>query len=384
MHLLDTSGCRDATYVHVITPQGIRVGDKTVVAWMGDSEDTYAAEFDHPTGQWSAPVFVRSNPLPDGDFHGSPSIAEDDDGYLHIFSGCHHTGCKHSQSVVPGSVSGGFTAMPDPFMYVTYPSVRNLNGKLTVLCRNNSGHWGYKQSLNNGETWGPWRVILQANSSAWYYATWQVDATGDWHLAWIWWAKANNYNHAQPHWEWRYNLYYLRLSADLTSAYNAAGESLPLPFPWLHSKALVVGTSPGERTNIPVLHLDGTTPHLLYPRGNPGGEWRIYHARLDGSEWVHNQITTDNDGFSGRSLTKQNGKLVMMTCRNGPLVKGGDLERWESLDDGATWDCVRTVMCGSWGGVTPIVGCDRWSYLLSEVVPAGQYTGRVYAMEDAD
>jgi hypothetical protein len=75
---------------------------------------------------------------------------------------------------------------------------------------------------------------------------------------------------------------------------------------------------------------------------------------------------------------------VAMLARGGDPGKGGNIERWESSDNGATWLCVRTVMAGNWGGVTPILGCDRWSYLLSEAVPAGQYTGRVYAMEDAD
>jgi hypothetical protein len=384
MHQLDNLGCRDGTYSGVITHQGVRVADRTVVAWMGNSEDTYAAEYDHCVGAWSGPVFVRTNPLPDGDFHGAPSIVADDDGYIHIFSACHHTGLKHTKSSAPGTLLGGMTARPDPFLYVTYPSSRNINGKLTVFCRNNSGHWGYKQSADNGVTWGPWKVILQANSGAWYYTTWQVDEAGDWHLAWCWWSKLNNYDHAPPHWEWRYNLYYLRLTADLTHAYNAAGASLPLPFPWLHSQALVVGTSPGERTNMPSMCLDGTTPHLLYTRGNPGGEWRIYHARLDGSTWIHTQITTNDDGFSSRSLVKKNGVLVAMLARGGDPGKGGNIERWESSDNGATWLCVRTVMSGNWGGVTPILGCDRWSYLFSEAVPAGQYTGRVYAVEDAD
>jgi len=73
---------------------------------------TYAATYDHATGQMGEKVLMAYAP-PVNDVHNAPGIVRDSEGYLHVITGAHGANFYYLRSKKPDDAYGGWTE-PQP------------------------------------------------------------------------------------------------------------------------------------------------------------------------------------------------------------------------------------------------------------------------------
>jgi len=140
-----------------------RRAGKTFISWGGRFEDNYAQEYDHRTGQWSAPVKVADG---GDDTHNYPTIVQAGDGHLLVFRGMHNRELWVARSPEPHSIAGTWTDTQIPEgLGATYPMVvKAANGDIFVFVRETAGDLDpayptdfrpmkYVRSTDGGRTW---------------------------------------------------------------------------------------------------------------------------------------------------------------------------------------------------------------------------------------
>lgn len=110
--------------------------DVTYIAYRGPDADPYATRFDHGAGRFDEPVRIGTNPLPNEDNHGPPSICIDDDGYVIAFYGSHGGRHRIARTSEPYDVSSWTDlGTVDDAPPGTYPSPVVYENDVYVLYR---------------------------------------------------------------------------------------------------------------------------------------------------------------------------------------------------------------------------------------------------------
>lgn len=110
--------------------------DSTYVTYRGLDADPYATRFDHETHTFEDPIRIGTNPLPNEDNHGPPSICVDDDDHLLAFYGSHGHHHQVARTSDPADVSSWEELGPiDDVPSGTYPSPFSHDGDVYVFYR---------------------------------------------------------------------------------------------------------------------------------------------------------------------------------------------------------------------------------------------------------
>ncbi|MEM6526462.1 MAG: BNR-4 repeat-containing protein [Bacteroidota bacterium] len=300
----------DVTYPH---PNSHYHNGVTYIAYMGASgngNDPSVASYNHTTGEWKGPVRIGSNPLPNDDYHGKPSIVVDDQGYIHVTFGGHggtiglagsnqYGGysdgeLKHLRSNLPEDIGTGTSdwtrqnpapgggSTGDISVYATYPQfIKVSNGDIYFFCRHGNHHsdWTYQKSTDDGVTWGGEVPILAHTWTETWYAWFTVN--GD---------SINcvyNY-HPGGSGNDRQDIYYMYLDTSTDTWYNVEGSDLsskiPMNLKQSKKKTKVKNTNPDNYEVSSIVCRSDTSgiPHIAFQYYND----QAYHMMWDGSDWT--------------------------------------------------------------------------------------------------
>lgn len=308
--------------------------------------------FDHATGEVPRPTILFDKGT--GDAHDNPVMAIDDAGYIWVFASAHGTSrpAYIYKSDAPYSIDG-FTEVlkanysyPEPwyiakrgflFLHTRYKNGRGLNWRT----RADGGTWSEPQLLahiDEGHYQVSWPHGEKVGTAFNYHPTaFQGDAE----------KKGLN---------WRTNLYYVETDNMGKTWRSAAGAEVTIPITEAKNAALVHDfEADGLLVYICDINYDADGhPIILFVtsrswKPGPGDrEWRV--ARWAGKEWeFHIVCPADHNYDMGSLYIEKDVWRVLATSAPGPqaFCTGGEVQLWESRDEGKTWSLTRDVTTDS-------------------------------------
>lgn len=343
--------------------------DTTFVTYQGTDLNPYATAYDHSSGSWEPNTQAGSKPLVD-DNHGVPAICVDDDGYLHIFYGCHNDPIQYSRSTNPHDPTD-WTEMSALYDEATYTKPVVVDGTIYLFYR-----WGDTQShrpervitsSDNGDTWNSPADVIDFPDRSLYTGDVWPDGT-DIHIVW---------GHApNPQLE-RYDVYHAIYDTtdDTVKTMDGTNHGSTLTRSEADNYALVYDSG-DVVTIVPRVRIDSNGhPHIIWNRNtgsSTSGKWTYEYCRWDGSGWTTPQaITTSTDNSDGPAMVLKSANDIrahLSTDADGDGLL--DIEEWQF--DGSSWSKVETILSGSDYGKdldtpsTPMPYTDEIDLLFSE------------------
>lgn len=384
-----------------IRPQAVYRNAKTWLAYQGADWHPYVSMFDHATHAWSAPVQCGTNPLI-SDSHGSPALLVDAGGYLHVFYGCHVSPMKYAKSAAPYDVSAWVT-QSDPVANATYPNVFQLSDGMILLFYRAGGHtddWVQRTSTNGGQTWSAPQPIIDGESPlrAWYAEFAQY---GDAIHCGIVYKDGTNLRGARgPEYTHRYNLSYMRRESSGVWT-NAARSTVTIPVNVASVNGSLNVIEPisvaRPHTNLPAIAVTSAgVPGMLFIEGSDKTH-AIKCAVHTQAGWVTTTVCPDIDHlFDGYAL-----RWVEATTWDAYIVRGGtrgrhgdydtllrdrggNVERWRSVDNGARWSKLGDICAGRYNYPTVVInGHPECRLVVAEWVELDVWTAKVYSVDDS-
>ncbi|MCA9086648.1 MAG: BNR-4 repeat-containing protein [Planctomycetaceae bacterium] len=307
--------------------------------------------FDHATGTVPQPTILLDKKTDDA--HDNPVISVDDDGHIWIFSTSHgrsrpsyiHRSVRpfdidqfelidatraDGDQQVPMTNFSYLQAWHSPqhgfqvfFTRYNFPAAR-------TICFMNS---------TDGRRWSEWQRIAAIDEG--HY---QVTGIGTSKLG-----SMFNYHPKGKGLNWRTNLYYVETSDNGRSWTTVDGQSLTLPITNVAGESLVHDyAAEGRNVYLKDLRFDSQDrPLLLYitsggyesgPKNDPR-TWTL--SRWTGTSWTTSTITTSDNNYDMGELWLQSEDDWRVIGPTGvgpqPYNPGGEVEMWQSRDQGATW-----------------------------------------------
>jgi hypothetical protein len=289
-------------------PSSYYFNGRTYVVYHGQSParsktgDPYILYYDHMTRKWSETYKVGTNLLVD-DFHGAPCLWIDVEGYIHVLYGSHGslTPLRHAKSIVPESISLGFSLQPSlgSAYNLTYPRVcyDSLADVVHPIYRwydgNNIFEWRYVNSTDNGFTWSQQTTIIATDDGTGSYPYMQGASGLDpfskdrIHLGWSIFNESEGFDeHINP----SEDIFYGYLNLTDMHMYNVEGMNLGAS---IDSEREMVDYTKiwdsGDRgTCGAIVHVDSNhTPYLMWTTENTtaSGYGTHYYTSWNGTSW---------------------------------------------------------------------------------------------------
>jgi len=279
-------------------PQAIYApdADKTFIVFRGDNSDPYATVYDHQLRTFGREIHIGTNPLPNTDNHGTPSLAIDADGYLYVFYGAHGDYFQFAKSANPYDIGAWTDLGPlDTVPAGTYPFPQFYNGDLYAMYRAGpSDHDGIYpdhpygtiiRSTDGGQTWTDLGPIVDTTgvpetTSDFYPGDLTPTADGL-HLSWT---IARGSGHDGP----RQHAYHAIYDPDADDVQGLDGTSFGSTLTWSEMDGSVIDASDGEMKAVKHV-INGDEVHLSHTYDNAGiCEQR--HTWWDGAAWQTEQV----------------------------------------------------------------------------------------------
>lgn len=340
-----------ATYPQQQAPIAIysKEAHKTFFCYGGSLKDKpellhMVSYFDHKTGQVPAPTILLNKQTDDA--HDNPTISLDDRGYVWIFSSSHGTSRPSfiHRSRRPYSVESFVRVLETNFSY-TQPWHLPGQGFLFLHTRyqplpKGSGRALYSMSSLDGASWSKPRQLAFAGQGH-YQVSWpnaRRKRVG----------TAFNYHPDPGGLNQRTNLYFMETTNTGLSWQTARGETLLLPVEHEESPALVRNYhSDGLLVYLKDIRYDEQDRPVIvyltskgYEPGPKHGPRVLRVAHWMGSEWQFSEIGETDHNYDHGSLYLE-GPVWRFIGPTGPGPQpwstGGEVENWESRDEGRTW-----------------------------------------------
>lgn len=304
-----------------------------------------ASWYDHTKHRVPKPTVVHVSPGVD-DPHDNPSISIDPDGYIWVFVSGRSTrraGYIY-RSREPYTTDRFELVREDEF---TYPQPWwTEDGVLHLFTRYSNGRELYLERSPDGQQW---EEPLKVAGIGGHYqvSSWNNGVLGTFFN-----------RHPGGNVDQRTDLYYIQSRDGGESWTTADGTEVQLPIDEEDHPARVRNLSTDGRLQYTVdLNQDRDGhPILLYVTSDsheagPGSEPRLWElSRWTGSEWVHSVVARSDHNYDLGSLFVLEDRWVIVgPTGTGPQAwgTGGELERWESRDQGATWEKTRQITVNS-------------------------------------
>lgn len=346
-----------ATYTAKHTPLSIYVpeAEKTYFVYGGTTGpyDRYLlcmiGSYDHRTGTVSRPTVVYDKQAVD-DPHDNPSLAVDGEGYLWVFvsgRGRGRPGFKF-KSREPYSIDA-FDQIAEEEM--TYPQPHYIPGKgfLHLFTKYTGVRELYFETSRDGLHWtegkklagmrepgdpqgGHYQVSGQAGEKVGFFFNWHPNGDVD----------------------RRSNVYYMQ-SVDFGTTWTTVeGHQLKLPLtqPFQTPALVQAYYTQGKNVYLKDMAFDEqgnpmalyliSSGHLPGPHGDR--QWTV--LRWNGMAWESHAVAgSDHNYDTGCLLVKEGKWIVVAPTKNlpQPWGGGGEIEMWESSDQGKTWNVLRQL-----------------------------------------
>ncbi|MDD2381160.1 MAG: BNR-4 repeat-containing protein [Mariniphaga sp.] len=323
--------------------------NKTFFVYGGTTQDTaryllcMIGIYDHNTGKVSKPTIVYDKKGVN-DPHDNPSIMIGDDGHLWVFvsgRGRGRSGFKF-RSKKPYDIEA-FEMISEK--EITYPQPWNTsNGYLHLFTKYTGVRQLFFESSTDGFTWTEDKLLAaiaenQGERSGHYQtsACFEDEKVGTFFN-----------RHPDGNVDKRTDLYYME-TGDLGETWTSAnGEILQIPLLEPENPALITNyQTSGKNVYMKDMAFDPAgNPVCLYLRSNghePGPDNAPYEwclTRWDGLKWVTTVVTESDHNYDMGSLfiSEKNWRIVA------PLMEkpqkwgaGGEIEIWQSTNQGKTW-----------------------------------------------
>lgn len=305
-----------------------------------------ASYYDHANHRVPRPTIVHDKQGVD-DPHDNPSIAIDGEGYIWVFvsgRGQSRPGFKY-RSMEPYSV-GKFEQVAEEEL--TYPQPWWIEGKgfIHLFTKYTNGRELYFETSPDGYEWSEDQKLAGIGGH------YQVSST--------WNGKIGTFfnRHPDGNVDRRTDLYFIQTTDFGESWTTADGQPLSLPLDAEANQARIIEYSARDRLQYTIdLNWDQNgNPILLYltsggHQPGPVNEPRFLEiAHWTGTEWENYVVARSGHNYDYGSLyIFEDRWLIIAPTGNGPQPwgTGGELEMWESRNDGKTWGKTRQITVNS-------------------------------------
>jgi len=302
--------------------------------------------YDHKTGKVPKPTLVMEKETGgDGhDAHHNPTISVDGSGYVWVFAPSHGgSDAFIYRSREPYSIDAFDLVTQKTFSYPE-PWYHEGFGHMFLFTKYTGGRELFFCTSPDGVTWGEDQKI--AGFGGHYQVGWARGAKR---------GTAFNWHPPQGGLNARTNLYYVESSDYGKTWTNAAGKALKTPLDSVINDAMVreyqkegllvyVQDMVFDLKGRPVLLYTVSKGYESGPKNGPR-TWTIAH--WTGGEWAFRNVTeSDHNYDTGAVYIEDDGTWrVIGPISPGaqPYGTGGDIEVWESRDEGKTWTRARKL-----------------------------------------
>lgn len=331
--------------------------DKTFFVYGGTSgpEERYllimASWYDHANQRVPRPTIVHDKGGVD-DPHDNPSIAIDGEGHIWVFisgRGRSRPGFKY-RSVKPYSIDE-FERVTEEELTYPQPWWIGDEGFIHLFTKYTNGRELYFETSPDGYEWSDVKKIAGIGGH------YQVSSVHE--------GKVGTFFNRHPggNVDRRTDLYYMQTTDYGRTWTTVDGRSLDLPLETEVNPALVFKYSAQNRLQYTIdFNWDENGhPVLLYltsggHQPGPDSEPRFWEiAHWTGSEWENHVVSTSGHNYDYGSLYISEERWLII----GPLGKGpqswgtgGEIEMWESRNEGKTWKKIRQITVNSSGNHT--------------------------------
>ncbi|MGM0506734.1 MAG: BNR-4 repeat-containing protein [Bacteroidota bacterium] len=304
-----------------------------------------ASWYDHKEHLVPKPTVVHVSPGVD-DPHDNPSITLDPEGHIWVFVSGRSTrraGYIYRSSK-PYSTDHFERVREDEF---TYPQPWwTDNGVLHLFTRYSNGRELYLERSPDGRKWEEPRKVAGIGGH-YQVSSWKDGVLGTFFN-----------RHPGGNVDQRTDLYYIQSRDGGENWTTADGTPVHLPIEEEDHPARVRNLSAEgrlqytvdlnwDRNGYPILLYVTSGSHEAGPASEPR-RWEL--SRWTGSEWTHSVVARSDHNYDlGSLFVLEDRWVVVGPTGTGPQAwgTGGELERWESEDQGATWKKTKQMTVNS-------------------------------------
>jgi len=314
------------------------------------------SSYDHATGRFAHPVVLGSNP--DGDAHRNPTLLVEKNGHLLVFFGAHGHVTQVVRSLKPYDLTQWEPVAPMSDDKTSYPQCWELlPGEVFVTYRQapewTTGSWRMTTSPDSGRSWTPPRELVNLGENCVYGIS--IGATGEYprrvHFVWSRLGGGTPEEIATKHlWARRYNIYYA-CSDDGGRTWQRS-DGAPYELPITDETAEEIYNCGQRGVWLKDIQLDEQGHlYILFIDSEPAtyeGTWKV--ARLTDDGWQFSDITGSDHMYDDGGiaiLSNDDIRVYAPSTVVQPQEDGGDIEEWQSVDQGRTWANTRHVTSGS-------------------------------------
>ncbi len=347
-----------ATYCAWHRPMAIyrpEVNSTFFVYGNGDNAPTIS-RYEHATGRFAHPVVLGSNP--DGDAHRNPTLLIEQSGHLVVFYGAHGHETRVVRSLQPYDLAQWEPVAPLPDQNTSYPQCWELvPGEIFVSYRQapqwTTCSWRMTVSRDGGRSWEASRELVNLGESAVYGVS--IGGGGAYprsvHFVWSRLGGGTPEEIAEKHlWARRYNIYYAGSDDGGVTWHRSDGT--PYELPVTEETAEEIYNCGQRGVWLKDIQLDGEgRPYVLFIDSEPRtyeGTWQV--ARFTGREWQFATLTGSDHMYDDGGLAILADDDIRVYAPSTPVQPredGGEIEEWQSVDQGRTWVNTRHITRGS-------------------------------------
>ena len=311
------------------------------------------AYFDHSTGKVPKPTVVYDK-LGVDDPHDNPSLQIDDEGYLWVFvsgRGRIRPGFKYRSSE-PYSIDS-FEQITEEEMTYPQPHFDKNQGFFNFFTKYTGVRELYYETSKDGVSWTD-DVKLAGIVEAAATKSGHYQVSGKYQNTYCTFFS----RHPDGNVDRRTDLYYVQTNDFGSTWSNGMDEKLQIPLLQVDNPARVVDyTSEGKNVYLKDLNFDKhgnpvclyltSKGHLPGPDHGPR-DWKI--TGLSESGWYTRTLFQSDHNYDMGSLYIDGDRWTIMAPSNpGPQQHhaGGEVEIWESKDNGKSWQSIAAVTEGS-------------------------------------
>jgi len=338
-------------------PVGFYHNNKTFIVFEGNNADIYAIVYFHENKSWSDPVYVADNP-PVADFHGTPAMVRDNNGYLHVFYGAHDSAIRYARSNYTDSISAWTYMGTVGYNISTYTQVVvTSNNSIYVFSRKTVGN-GHKvlywfRSDDGGDTWvgnSTVNTLVDFGDTHWIYnEDAKYDATRNViHLAW--------FDNQRTSDGGRYrNIYHAYLNLTDSHIYSMNSTDLGKTInQTISNQYCLVYNSTSYCSWAPVIQLDSNGyPYIIFAYTQsdqitdlplPAENSSAMFTRWNGTQWLPAvEINGWGVCFHNDFYLIDDNNIVAYIGNGTSNYYNGAIEEWRSYDRGVTWTKIQTI-----------------------------------------
>jgi hypothetical protein len=338
------------TYPQQIRPMAVYSAEanKTFFVYGGRPKEKnellhMVSYFDHVTKTVPRPRILLTKKTADA--HDNPAIALDGDGHVWVFSNTHGPEKRSSihRSAKPYEIDAFETVADKISLSYGQPWFVDGRGFMLIQNRYADGRAVAFQTSRDGRAWSDPGLLAQFKG---HYQISGVSRDGK--------RLGVAFNYHPRGLDTRTNLYYVETSDFGDTWRTANGEALAVPLKDVTNAALVHDyEANGLLVYLKDIQFDaGGRPILVYltskhhePRPGAGPHaWHTAHWTGDG--WrIRDVATSDHNYDFGQLYAEANTWKLVAPLAPGPapFMTGGEVEMWQSSDDGATWAKLKSL-----------------------------------------